>query len=232
MFSLRLVCEQVGYSFSWTAGEQPLLAQWKNTGTSIGKPRLSYRCDEAKRYTRACLRRDKSLPDEKQPFPEEAIEKNPVSPPPLPRLMTREATPSGKKNLRPFLFLFQNETCRMTKSKRARGQIRPGLRKNRLHGSKKYGERITADLKVLTEESESMMHHRDASVVQDRYSYWAQSYPIKSKSASDTKNGFQLRLSTVHASLFQITKKLHRHFSGGQSYWRRYPARQAAVSPK
>ena len=44
-----------------------------------------------------------------------------------------------------------------------------------------FGDLITADHNVLSEESESRNNHRYAVVVQDLATQWIQSYPCKSK---------------------------------------------------
>ena len=50
-----------------------------------------------------------------------------------------------------------------------------------------FGELITGDHKVLSEESESRNNHRHAVVVQDLATQWIQSYPCKSKSSQETQ---------------------------------------------
>ena len=50
-----------------------------------------------------------------------------------------------------------------------------------------FGDSITADQKVLSEESESRNNHRHAVVVQDLSTQWIQSYPCKSKSSQETQ---------------------------------------------
>ena len=49
-----------------------------------------------------------------------------------------------------------------------------------------FGDLITADHKVLSEESESRNNHRYAVVVQDLATQWLQSYPCKAKSFQET----------------------------------------------
>ena len=48
------------------------------------------------------------------------------------------------------------------------------------------GDVITADHKILSEESESRNNHRYAVVVQDLATQWIQSYPCKAKSSRET----------------------------------------------
>ena len=47
--------------------------------------------------------------------------------------------------------------------------------------AEKFGDLITADHKVLSEESQSRNNHRYAVVVQDLATQWIQSYPCKTK---------------------------------------------------
>ena len=50
-----------------------------------------------------------------------------------------------------------------------------------------FGDLITADHKVPSEESESQNNHRHAVVVQDMATQWIQSYLCKSKSSQETQ---------------------------------------------
>ena len=50
-----------------------------------------------------------------------------------------------------------------------------------------FGDLITADHKILSEESESRNNHRYAVVVQDLATQWIQSYPCKTKSSQETQ---------------------------------------------
>ena len=49
------------------------------------------------------------------------------------------------------------------------------------------GDLITADHKILSEESESSNNHRYAVVVQDLATQWIQSYPCKTKTSQETQ---------------------------------------------
>ena len=51
-----------------------------------------------------------------------------------------------------------------------------------------FGDLMTADQKVLSEESESRNNHRYAVVVQDLATKWLQSYPCKTKTSQETQN--------------------------------------------
>ena len=53
------------------------------------------------------------------------------------------------------------------------------------------GDLITADHKVLSEESESRNSHRYAVVVQDLATQWIQSYPCKTKTSQETQKSLQ-----------------------------------------
>ena len=50
-----------------------------------------------------------------------------------------------------------------------------------------FGDLISADHKILSEESESRNNHRYSVVVQDLATQWVQSYPCKSKSSQETQ---------------------------------------------
>ena len=52
-----------------------------------------------------------------------------------------------------------------------------------------FGGLITAEHKVLSEESESRNNHRCAVVVQDLAAQWIQSYPCKTKTFSSRVTG-------------------------------------------
>ena len=54
-----------------------------------------------------------------------------------------------------------------------------------------FGDLITADYKVLSEESESRNNHRNAVVVHDLATQWIQSYPLKTKTSQETQRRLQ-----------------------------------------
>ena len=54
-----------------------------------------------------------------------------------------------------------------------------------------FGDLITADHKVLSDNCESRNNHRYAVVVQDPATQWIQSYPCKTKSSQETQRSFQ-----------------------------------------
>ena len=56
---------------------------------------------------------------------------------------------------------------------------------------KKFGELITADHKVFSENCESRNNHRYAIVVQDLATQWIQSYPCKTKTSQETQRNLQ-----------------------------------------
>ena len=53
--------------------------------------------------------------------------------------------------------------------------------------SENVGDLISADHKVLSEESESRNNHRHAVVLQDLATQWIQSYPCKTKTSQETQ---------------------------------------------
>ena len=54
-----------------------------------------------------------------------------------------------------------------------------------------YGDLITADHKVLSENCESRNNHRYAVVEQDLATQWIQSYPCKTKTSQETQRSLQ-----------------------------------------
>ena len=76
------------------------------------------------------------------------------------------------------------EKCLKTKITRASCRRRAGTVVPR---AEHFGDLITPDHKVLSEESESRNKHRYAVVVQDLATQWIQSYPCKSKISQETQ---------------------------------------------
>ena len=80
----------------------------------------------------------------------------------------------------------------------------------------KFGDLITADHKVLNEESESRNNHRYAVVVQDLATQWIQSYRCKTKTLQETEMSLrkffeplqkkQWFMLTVHQNLENLVK--------------------------
>ena len=54
-----------------------------------------------------------------------------------------------------------------------------------------FGDLITADHKVLSENCESRNNHRHAIVVQGLATQWIQSYPCKTKTSQETQRSLQ-----------------------------------------
>ena len=54
-----------------------------------------------------------------------------------------------------------------------------------------FGDLITADHKVLSDNCESRDNHRYAVVVQDLATQWIQAYPCKNKTSQDTQRSLQ-----------------------------------------
>ena len=75
---------------------------------------------------------------------------------------------------------------------------------------------ITADHRVLNEESESQNNHRDAVVVQDLATQWIQSCPCKTKTFSGDGKEFK----NVSRAVWKAKSQLHWQFVGiGQILW-------------
>ena len=80
------------------------------------------------------------------------------------------------------------DICLKTKITRASCRRRAGTVVPR---AEHFGDLITADHKVLSEESESRNNHRYAVVVQDLATQWIQSYPCKTKTSQETQKSLQ-----------------------------------------
>ena len=76
------------------------------------------------------------------------------------------------------------EICQRTKITRAPCRRRIGGAVTR---AENFGDLITADHKVLSDNCESRNNHRYAVVVQDLATQWTQSYPCKTKTSQETQ---------------------------------------------
>ena len=80
------------------------------------------------------------------------------------------------------------EICTRTKIARAPCRRRNGEAVLRVD---KFGDLITADHKVLSDNCESRNNHRYAVVVQDPATQWIQAYPCKNKTSQETQRSLQ-----------------------------------------
>ena len=80
------------------------------------------------------------------------------------------------------------EICKRTKITRAPCRRRNGEAVPR---ADKFGDLITADHKVLSDNCESRNNHRYAVVVQDLATQWIQAYPCKTKTSQETQRSLQ-----------------------------------------
>ena len=78
--------------------------------------------------------------------------------------------------------------CLKTKIARASCRRRTGTVVPR---AENFGDLITADHKILSQESESRNNHRYAVVVQDLATQWIQLYPCKTKTSPETEKSLQ-----------------------------------------
>ena len=83
------------------------------------------------------------------------------------------------------------EVCRRTKVTRAPCKINADDWADRNKIAERFGNTITADLKVLDEGQESRLHHRCAVVVQYLATLWNQSHRCKTKSAQETQRSLR-----------------------------------------
>ena len=80
------------------------------------------------------------------------------------------------------------EICKRTKIKRAPCRRRKGEAVPRADN---FGDLITGDHKVLSDNCESRNNHRYAVVVQDLATQWIQAYPCKNKTSQETQRSLQ-----------------------------------------
>ena len=80
------------------------------------------------------------------------------------------------------------EICQRTKITRAACRRRNGEAVPR---AANFGDLITADHKVLSDNCESRNNHRYAVVVQDLATQWIQAYPCKNKTSQETQRSLQ-----------------------------------------
>ena len=80
------------------------------------------------------------------------------------------------------------EICQRTKITRAPCRRRNG---EAVHRSEIFGDLITADHKVLSDNCESRNNHRYAVVVQDLATQWIQAFPRKTKTSQETQRSLQ-----------------------------------------
>ena len=80
------------------------------------------------------------------------------------------------------------EICKRTKITRAPCRRRNGEAVPR---AANFGDLITADHKVLSDNCESRNNHRYAVVVQDPATQWIQAYPCKNKTSQETQRSLQ-----------------------------------------
>ena len=80
------------------------------------------------------------------------------------------------------------EICKRTKITRAPCSRRNGEAVPR---AENFGDLITADHKVLSDNCESRNNHRYAVVVQDQATQWIQAYPCETKTSQETQRSLQ-----------------------------------------
>ena len=80
------------------------------------------------------------------------------------------------------------EICKRTKITRASCRRRNGEAVPR---AENFGDLLTADHKVLSDNCESRNNHRYAVVVQDLATQWIQAYPCKNKTSQETQRSLQ-----------------------------------------
>ena len=102
---------------------------------------------------------------------------------------SRDVRNLGKHNVHTHFPKDRNcEICKRTKITRAPCRRRNGEAVPR---AVNFGDLITADHKVLSDNCESRNNHRYAVVVQDLATQWIQAYPCKNKTSQETQRSLQ-----------------------------------------
>ena len=102
---------------------------------------------------------------------------------------TKRREELGKHNVHTHFPKDRNcEICKRTKITRAPCRRRKGEAVPRADN---FGDLITADHKVLSDNCESRNNHRYAVVVQDLATQWIQAYPCKNKTSQETQRSLQ-----------------------------------------
>ena len=103
---------------------------------------------------------------------------------------TKRREDLGKHNVHTHFPKDRNcEICKRTKITRAPCRRRNGEAVPR---AVNFGDLITADHKVLSDNCESRNNHRYAVVVQDLATQWIQAYPCKNKPSQETQRSFKV----------------------------------------
>ena len=108
---------------------------------------------------------------------------------------TKRREDLGKHNVHTHFPKDRNcEICKRTKITRAPCRRRNG---EAVPGAVEFGDLITANHKVLSDNCESRNNHRYAVVVQDLATQWIQAYPCKNKTSQETQRSLQKFLEPV-----------------------------------
>ena len=103
--------------------------------------------------------------------------------------ITKRREDLGKHNIHTHFPKDRNcEICKRTKITRVPYRRRKGEAVPRADN---FGDLITADHKVLSDNCESRNNHRYAVVVQDLATQWIQAYPCKNKTSQETQRSLQ-----------------------------------------
>ena len=123
---------------------------------------------------------------------------------------TKRREDPGKHNVHTHFPKDRNcEICKRTKVTRAPCRRRKG---GAVLRAENFGDLITADHKVLSDNCESRNNHRYAVVVQDLATQWIQAYPCKKKKTNFTRN--PEKLAKVPGTREETKSHLHRQFLG------------------
>ena len=90
-----------------------------------------------------------------------------------------------------ILISLKTETVRFVKGPKLQGPHAEDAMAKPYQRAAKFGDLITADHKVLSDNCESRNNHRYAVVVQDLATQWIQAYPCKTKTSQETQRSLQ-----------------------------------------
>ena len=122
-------------------------------------------------------------------MPEEILRQN------IPRVSKLSSVPNQEETTMCSFIIRPNcAVCKKTKSTRARCRRKPQKHVDGIAPSTKFADLITADHKILNAENESRCGHKNGLIVQDDFTKWIQSYPMKTKETSETMLCLQIFL--------------------------------------
>ena len=202
VLSLGKLCNEHGYSYEWINGQKPRLIK-DHDQSGIDSPPVPVSSSNVDDRTGNPLfadpgRASSEIPEWLQEFRENLVDDR------VPECRDSHASSSDEASLEPMFkrravlgkhSVYTHfpkdrncEICQRTKITRAPCRRRNGEAVPR---AENFGDLITADHKVLSDNCESQTNHRYAVVVQDLATQWIQTYPCKNKTSQETQRSLQ-----------------------------------------